>query len=116
VPRSRDRRGRIVVFAAAIVAGVAGLLAQKPALPPPAPPSPAQPQAPDMPTPRFRAEADVVVVEATVLDRKGEIVRGLGPADFKIEIGGKPRDVVSADLVEYAPPSSRKPRVAVSSV
>jgi len=106
VPRSRDRRGRIVVLAAAIVAGVAGLLAQKPALPPPVPPSPAQPQAPEMPTPRFRAEADVVVVEATVLDRKGEIVRGLGPADFKIEIGGKPRDVVSADLVEYAPPSS----------
>ena len=85
---------------------VTGLLAQTPALPPPAPPSPAQPQAPEMPTPRFRAEADVVVVEATVLDRKGAIVRDLGPADFKVEIGGKPRDVVSADLVEYAPPSS----------
>ncbi len=47
---------------------------------------PAQPQPPDLPTPRFRTEADVVVVEATVLDRKGAIVGGLGAADFKVEI------------------------------
>ncbi len=90
MPRSRDRRRRIVVLAAAVVAGLTGLLAQTPTAPPPA-----QPQAPEMPTPRFRAEADVVVVEATVLDRKGAIVRDLGPADFKVEIGGKPRDIVS---------------------
>ena len=59
-----------------------------------------------MPTPRFRAEADVVVVEATVLDRKGAIVRDLAPPTSRWRFGGKPRDIVSADLVEYAPPSS----------
>ncbi|MEO5818996.1 MAG: VWA domain-containing protein [Vicinamibacteraceae bacterium] len=75
-----------------ILASVVGLLAQTPA---------GQPQPADLPTPRFRAEADVVVVEATVLDRKGVVVTGLGPADFKVEISGKPREVLSADLVEY---------------
>src|SRR5688572_23567328 len=93
--------------AAALVVAAAALLAQTP--PTQTPPSqtpPAQPQPPDMPTPRFRTEADVVVVEATVLDRKGAIVGGLGLADFKVEIGGKPREIVSVDLVEYAPPSS----------
>ena len=98
--------------AAALVVAAAALFAQtSPSQTPPSqtPPSqtpPAQPQPPDMPTPRFRTEADVVVVEATVLDRKGAIVSGLGPADFKVEIGGKPREIVSVDLVEYAPPST----------
>ena len=41
-----------------------------------------------------------------MLDRKGVVVSGLGPADFKVEIGGKPREIVSVDLVEYAPPST----------
>ena len=41
-----------------------------------------------------------------MLDRKGAIVGGLGAADFKVEIGGKPREIVSVDLVEYAPPST----------
>ena len=97
--------------AAALVVGATALFAQSspsqtsPSQTPGQTP-PAQPQAPDMPTPRFRTEADVVVVEATVLDRKGVIVSGLGPADFKVEIGGKPREIVSVDLVEYAPPST----------
>ena len=71
--------------AAALVAGATALFAQTPTqtptqtpsqTPPGQTPAP-QPQPPDMPTPRFRAEADVVVVEATVLDRKGAIVGGL---------------------------------------
>jgi VWFA-related protein len=88
---SAERRRRIGACAAAIAAGVTALVAQAP---------------PQLPTPRFRAEADVVVVEATVLDRKGVVVTDLGPADFKVEISGKPREVLSADLVEYAPPSA----------
>ena len=94
--------------AAALVVAAAALLAQTAAdsQTPPSQTPPALPQPPDMPTPRFRAEADVVVVEATVLDRKGAIVGGLAAADFKVEIGGKPREIVSVDLVEYAPPST----------
>jgi VWFA-related protein len=112
VPRSgegRQRTGlaadtgtRALLRAAAIVAGAAALFAQ-------APPAGQQP---DAPTPRFRAAADVVVVEATVLDRKGAVVTGLGAADFKVEISGKPRDIVSVDLVEYAPPPTDAAAVA----
>ncbi len=96
MPRSGDRQRRIGLGASAVVVAATLLAGQ-------APPAGQQP---DAPTPRFRAEADVVVVEATVLDRKGVVVGGLGQADFKVEIGGKPRDVVSVDLVEYAPPST----------
>lgn len=50
---------------------------------------------------QFRADVNIVIVEATVVERAGGIARGLGPADFKVEIGGKPREVVSAELIEY---------------
>ena len=66
--------------AAALGVAATALFAQTPPSQKPAsqtPPSqtpPAQPQPPDMPTPRFRTAADVVVVEATVLDRKGVVV------------------------------------------
>ncbi len=51
--------------------------------------------------PRFRTGVDVVVVEATVVDRDGAIVAGLGPADFAVEIDGKSREIVAADLVRH---------------
>jgi len=106
VPRSGDRRRLIGTCAAALVAGATALLAQTaPARTPPVP-TPAAQTPPDAPTPRFRTETDVVVVEATVLDRKGVVVKGLGAADFKVEIGGKPREIVSAELVQYSPPST----------
>lgn len=62
--------------------------------------APPTPQAPE--TPRFRAAANVVVVEATVVDRDGDVVKTLGADDFKVEVDGKPREIVSAELVEYA--------------
>jgi VWFA-related protein len=65
-------------------------------------------QAPSSP-PQFRTGVDVVVVEATVLDRQQNVVRGLGPTDFTAEVGGKRREVVSVDLVEYAMPSAEAP-------
>jgi VWFA-related protein len=49
----------------------------------------------------FRTGIDVVVVEATVLDRDGAVFQGLRPADFSVEINGKPREVVAADLVRH---------------
>jgi VWFA-related protein len=68
-----------------------------------APPAPAQPQ------PKFTAGVDVVVVEATVVDRRDDVVRGLGPGDFTAEVGGQRREIVSAELVEYTPPSPDAP-------
>jgi VWFA-related protein len=59
-------------------------------------------QAPTPPAPQFRTGVDIVVVEATVHDRGGAVAEGLGPADFKVEIDGRPREIVSADLVRYA--------------
>lgn len=103
MPRSGDRRRRFGTCAAALVASGMALLAQTPPTQTP----------PDAPTPRFRAETDVVVVEATVLDRKGVVVDGLAAADFKVEIGGKPREIVSAEFVDYAPPSTEAETNAV---
>ena len=53
------------------------------------------------PAPRFRTGVDVVVVEATVLDREGVVVADLGPADFAVEIDGEAREVVAADFVRH---------------
>lgn len=93
--RSGDGPRRIGL-AAAFVSAATLLSAQAP------PPG----QQPDLPTPRFRADADVVVVEATILDKKGAVVTGLAPADFKVEIAGKPREVVSVDMVDYTTPAA----------
>jgi VWFA-related protein len=79
------RRACIAAIAFTVVATTAPGLAQAPA---PVPP-------------QFRAGVDIVVVEATVHDRHGAIAEGLGPADFKVEIDGRQRDVASADLVRY---------------
>ncbi len=51
--------------------------------------------------PAFRSDVDLVVVEATAVERDGAIARGLTPRDFRVEINGRSREVVSADLVEY---------------
>jgi VWFA-related protein len=80
VPRSTDRcRRRVAAVLAAAACAAAGVALRA----------------------QFRADVNVVIVEATVMDRAGGIAKGLGPADFKVEIGGKPREIVSAELVEY---------------
>lgn len=88
----------LLTCAAAVIAGAAPILGQ-----PPAPPPAGQPV--------FRSGVDIVVVEATVVDRDGAVARGLTSRDFRVEIGGHPREVVSADFVEYP----RAPRVRVAS-
>jgi VWFA-related protein len=60
-------------------------------------------------TPQFRSGVDVVVVEATVLDKAGAVVKGLEPGDFTVEVGGKPREIVSTALVEFEAPSKDAP-------
>jgi VWFA-related protein len=82
-------RGRVVValwvtLAAALAAG-----------------APGQPPTPPARTPVFRTGVDLLVVEATVVDSSGNVARGLTARDFRVEIGGKPREVASAEFVEY---------------
>ena len=51
--------------------------------------------------PVFRSGIDVIVVETHVADKDGAIAKGLTPADFQVTIGGRPREIVSAELVEH---------------
>jgi VWFA-related protein len=90
--RLNGKDGRLVVLCA-----VLGL---------PAAPGHAQPPSAAAQGPSFRGGVEIVVVEASVLDKAGATVRGLTPQDFRIEIGGKAREVVSADLIEHRPPAA----------
>ena len=49
--------------------------------------------------PTFRSGVDLVTVDATVLGRDGSPVANLGPDDFRIEVDGRSRRVVSAQFV-----------------
>ena len=62
--------------------------------------------------PVFGVGVDVVAVDASVVDADGRPVLGLGPEDFRVEVDGKPRRLVSVeyvgrDLEPPAPPRAR---------
>jgi VWFA-related protein len=78
------------------------LLAAPPTLPAQPPPSP----------PVFGVAVGVVAIDAGVVDAQGQPVLGLEPADFQVQVDGKPRTVVSVEYVgrdvePAAPPSAR---------
>jgi VWFA-related protein len=52
----------------------------------------------------FPTDVTLVAVDATVLDREGRPVSALRREDFEIEVGGRPRRVVSAEFLRHAPP------------
>ena len=89
---SRGRAATLCVMLA-LLAGGRSAHAQAPQT------SPAQ-------APSFRGGVEIVVVEASVVDKAGATVRGLLPQDFRVEIGGKLREVVTADLIEHRPPAA----------
>lgn len=70
-------------------------------------------------TPQFKSGVDLVVVDAVVLDSKGEPVSTLTVDDFMIKAGGRPRKIVSAQYVRVAQPaggtgaSSMDARIAI---
>jgi VWFA-related protein len=68
----------------AVAAATTALLAQQPA-----------------PAPQFRTGVDIVMVEATVLDKQDALVTGLTPADFAVQIGGRSREIASVELVRH---------------
>ncbi len=52
--------------------------------------------------PAFRTGVEVVSVDVGVVDKQGEPVRGLQPADFMVSVGGQPRRVVTAEFIDVA--------------
>ena len=52
--------------------------------------------------PVFRAEVNLLRVDVQVVADDGQPIPNLELADFKVAIDGKPRRIVSAELVEYS--------------
>jgi len=70
--------------------------------------------------PTFRQPVDIIEFPVTVVTATGTPVLGLGTDKFQVTIDGKPRRVVSADLVRYdqpkpeaAPAAAAPPSVAI---
>ena len=105
MPPSVERR-RWLVPVALVAAIAASATARQPQAPPQPPPA----------APQFQTGIDLIVTEATVVDRSGKVVPGLGPEDFTAEVGGKPRTVVSAELVDYGSvkPGESKPELDIT--
>ncbi len=91
-----------------LFAGTLGLGAQQPpasqtpALPAPAQQPPAPPDQTARPT--FRAATELIAIDATVVDSRGEPISDLTPEDFTLTIDGTPRRVVSAQFIKQDPP------------
>jgi VWFA-related protein len=67
------------------------------------PPQAAQP-------PTFRSGVDVVLVDAVVIDEAGLPIRDLSAGSFDVRVDGKPRRIVSAELLEHTrPPAGSEP-------
>jgi VWFA-related protein len=54
-------------------------------------------------SPRFRAGAEVIAIDVTVLDRSGQPVADLTAADFTVTVEGKPRVIQSAQFLRSEP-------------
>src|SRR5438093_12443548 len=63
-------------------------------------PGPATPAPPGQPAVTFKAEVDYVDVDATVLDRQGNFVKGLTKDDFELLEDGKPQKVALFSYVD----------------
>jgi len=64
--------------------------------------------------PTFRSGVDLVTVDATVLGRDGSPIDSLGPDDFRLEVDGRVRRVVSAQYVSQAPRKNLPPHLAAT--
>ena len=67
--------------------------------------------------PSFPAQADVVLVDAVVLDKKGEPVEGLQASDFRVSEDGRPQKIVQFEAValpESAPGAAATTRSRIA--
>jgi VWFA-related protein len=62
-----------------------------------------QPPAPPA-QPVFRASTELIAIDATVVNDRGEPIADLTPEDFVLTIDGKPRRVVTAQYIRQDPP------------
>ena len=58
---------------------------------------------------QFEARADLVLVDANVLDDKGAPIPNLTAADFVVSVDGKPRPLASVQFVKQDAPASTEP-------
>ncbi len=68
-------------------------------------PAPQDPQAP-----LFKSGIDLVTIDANVVDKMGTPLRSLTQDQFEVTVDGRPRRVLSAELVDHAPPPADAPR------
>ncbi len=52
-------------------------------------------------SPAFKSGIDLIAIDANVVDRNGQPVRGLDAGAFQVTIDGKPRRVASATFLDY---------------
>ena len=99
--------GLVALWAASLPA-----VAQQPEGAAPPPEAVAQSPAAAAQPPVFGVGVDVVAVDASVVDADGRPVLGLGPEDFRVEVDGKPRRIVTVDYLgrDLEPPVPAAPR------
>src|SRR5215204_2060132 len=49
---------------------------------------------------RFRGGVDLIAIDVSAVESKGRPVEDLKPGDFVVKVDGKPRPVVSAELIK----------------
>src|SRR5687767_4315037 len=103
------RAPRTVVFA--LLLASAGLLAQQPASPPPA----GQPSDDQQPLPRFRGGANLVRVDAYVM-QDGKPVTDLTAADFEVIEDSATQRVESFEMIRPRGPAPQAVRVEPNTV
>src|SRR3954451_20564438 len=62
----------------------------------------AQQSAPEQ-VPAFRTGVEAVSVDVGVVDKQGQPVRDLTPADFRVTVAGRARRVITAEFVDASP-------------
>lgn len=71
--------------------------------------------APQTPATTFKSSVNLILVDVTVRDKKGETIRNLKDTDFEILENGKRQDIVSFAYEEVAPPSTTMNTVMTAS-
>lgn len=68
------------------------------------------------PTDVFRGKVDLVTIDVAAVDAKGRPVEDLKPGDFVVKVDGKPRPIVSAELikVDRGKPAAARPAELIS--
>jgi VWFA-related protein len=74
----------------------------------------AQSLSPQSPPPTFRSTVDLLTIDASVRDKRGEVIPDLQASDFTVTIDGRPRQVVSAVFYK-ADPAARTRRTGGAS-